>query len=223
LQPAEEPVIGKEKKRRKLDEIVLGLSAAKEQKSLFSDLKKSSTPGMISPSVTVTPASVSSTLGGPTVSSSSSPAPKPFTITVTSVPSPAAPGSSRSSIGVDMGVLPQIPTPKESFSTFLAHAEQQNLLLKKQQQQQQQSSLSQSSQVQRKTYESMIADLSKVADFSSKISSYSHEAKVCLCQLCIEILIQIIFEVLHALTYCTCNGRYLAKLGSLPLCSRKNS
>jgi chromodomain-helicase-DNA-binding protein 7 len=177
LQPAEEPVIGKEKKRRKLDEIVLGLSAAKEQKSLFSDLKKSGTPGMISPSVTVTPTSVNSTLGGPTVSSSSSPAPKPFTITVTSVPSPAAPGSSRSSIGVDMGVLPQIPTPKESFSSFLAHAEQQNLLLKKQQQQQQ-SSLSQSSQVQRKTYESMIADLSKVADFSSKISSYSHEAKV---------------------------------------------
>lgn len=75
-----------------------------------------------------------------------------------------------------MGAFPQIPTPKESFSSFLAHTEQQNLLLKKQQQ-----SLSQSSQVQRKTYESMIADLSKVADFSSKISSYSHEAKVRLC------------------------------------------
>lgn len=185
FQPAEEPVVGKEKKRRKLDEIVLGLSAAKEQKTLFSDLKKSGTSGMISPSVTVTPTSVSSTLGGPPVSSSSSPAPKPFTITVTSVPSPAAPGSSRNTIGVDMGVLPQIPTQKESFSSFLAHAEQQNLLLKKQQQQQQASSLSQSSQVQRKTYESMIADLSKVTDFSSKISSYSHEAKVCLCQLCI--------------------------------------
>jgi chromodomain-helicase-DNA-binding protein 7 len=190
FQPAEEPVIGKEKKRRKLDEIVLGLSAAKEQKSLFSDLKKSGTSGMISPSVTVTPTSVNSTLGGPTVSSSSSPAPKPFTITVTSVPSPAAPSSSRSSIGVDMGTLPQIPTPKESFSSFLAHAEQQNLLLKKQQQQQ--SSLSQSSQVQRKTYESMIADLSKVADFSSKISSYSHEAKVCLWKFCNELHLQII-------------------------------
>jgi chromodomain-helicase-DNA-binding protein 7 len=177
LQPAEEPVIGKEKKRRKLDEIVLGLSAAKEQKSPVADVKKSSTPGMISPSVTVTPTSVNSSHGGPTVSSSSSPAPKPFTITVTSVPSPAAPNSNRSSIGVDMGALPQMQTPKESFSSFLAHAEQQNLLLKKQQQ----SSLSQSSQVQRKTYESMIADLSKVADFSSKISSYSHEAKVCLC------------------------------------------
>jgi hypothetical protein len=83
-----------------------------------------------------------------------------------------------------MGALPQIPTPKESFSSFLAHTEQQNLLLKKQQQQ--------SSQVQRKTYESMIADLSKVADFSSKISSYSHEAKVCLCHVCIELYLQII-------------------------------
>jgi chromodomain-helicase-DNA-binding protein 7 len=191
LQPAEEPVIGKEKKRRKLDEIVLGLSAAKEQKSLFSDIKKSSTPGMINQSVSVTPTSVSSTPGGPAVSSSSSPAPKPFTITVTPVPSPVAPSSSRSSIGVDMGVLPQIPTPKESFSSFLAHTEQQNLLLKKQQQQQ--SSLSQSSQVQRKTYESMIADLSKVADFSSKISSYSHEAKVCLCHVCIELYVQVIY------------------------------
>ncbi|PSN41757.1 hypothetical protein C0J52_08864 [Blattella germanica] len=80
--PAEEPVIGKEKKRRKLDEIVLGLSAAKEQKSLFSDIKKTTTPGMISPSVTVTPTTVSSNHGGPAVSSSSSPAPKPFTITV---------------------------------------------------------------------------------------------------------------------------------------------
>lgn len=164
----------------------MGLSAAKEQKSLFSDLKKSSTPGLINPSVSVTPTSVSSTLGGPTASSSSSPAPKPFTITVTPVPSPAAAGSSRSSIGVDMGALPQIPTPKESFSSFLAHTEQQNLLLKKQQQQ---SSLSQPSQVQRKTYESMIADLSKVADFSSKISSYSHEAKVRLCHVCIELYV----------------------------------
>ena len=175
FQPAEEPVIGKEKKRRKLDEIVLGLSAAKEQKtSLFPDLKKTTAPGMISPSVTVTPTSVSSNHGGPTVSSSSSPAPKPFTITVTSVPSPAAPSSSRSNIGVDINALPQIANPKESFSSFLAQAEQHNLLLKKQQQ----SPLSQQSQVQRKTYESMIADLSKVADFSSKISSYSHEAKV---------------------------------------------
>lgn len=84
-----------------------------------------------------------------------------------------------------MGALPQIPTPKESFSSFLAHTEQQNLLLKKQQQ----SSLSQPSQVQRKTYESMIADLSKVADFSSKISSYSHEAKVCLCHVSIELYV----------------------------------
>jgi chromodomain-helicase-DNA-binding protein 7 len=107
-----------------------------------------------------------------------------------------------------MSALPQIPTPKESFSSFLAHAEQQNLLLKKQQQQQQQqSSLSQASQVQRKTYESMIADLSKVADFSSKISSYSHEAKVCLRHFCIEI----IFNVLHLCLYSTCCDRHPMK------------
>jgi len=97
-----------------------------------------------------------------------------------------------------MGALPQIPTPKESFSSFLAHTEQQNLLLKKQQQQ---SSLSQSSQVQRKTYESMIADLSKMSDFSSKISSYSHEAKVRLCHvygtLCVNDLCEFLLPCLY--------------------------
>lgn len=75
-------------------------------------------------------------------------------------------------------------------SPFLAQAEQHNLLLKQQQQlqqqllqQQQAIKMSQptsaaAAHVQRKTYEAMIADISKVADFSAKISSYSHEAKV---------------------------------------------
>lgn len=153
-QPVEEPVVGKEKKRRKLDEIVLGLSAAKEQ-SLFPEPSKKPT---VTPSVTVTPTSAP-------VSTSHAPTQKPFTITVTSVPSPA-PSSSKSS-----GMTPGIPSlsstsAKDSFSTFLAQAEQQNLLLKKQQQQQ------------RKNYEAMIADINKVADFSSKVNSYSHEAKV---------------------------------------------
>lgn len=64
-------------------------------------------------------------------------------------------------------MLPSVSTSgKDSFSSFLAQAEEQNLMLKKQQQQQ------------RKSYEAMIADISKVSDFSSKVNSYSHEAKV---------------------------------------------
>lgn len=146
----EEPVVGKEKKRRKLDEIVLGLSAAKEQ-SLFPDsLKKS-----VTPSVTVTPTSAP-------VTSSHGLSQKPFTITVTSVPS-SAPSTTKTS---SIPVVPSLSNNKDSFSTFLAQAEQQNLLLKKQQQQQ------------RKSYEAMIADINKAADFSTKVNSFSHEAKV---------------------------------------------
>lgn len=147
LQPIEEPVVGKEKKRRKLDEIVLGLSAAKEQ-MLYPEITKKST---VTPSVTVTPTSAPL---------SSSHQQKPFTITVTSIPSPAPPPRSCTT--------PKMKTTlstKDSFSTFLAQAEQQNMLLKKQQQQQ-------------KSYEAMIADINKVADFSSKVNTYSHEAKV---------------------------------------------
>nr|CAI5864667.1 unnamed protein product [Callosobruchus analis] len=156
--PEPEPLVGKEKKRRKLDEIVLGLSAAKEQ-SLFPVSEPSKKPP-VTPSVTVTPASAP-------VTTSHSPAQKPFTITVTSVPSTSKGGSSSSGIP---NLLPQFSgSAKDSFSTFLAQAEQQNLLLKKQQQQQQQ---------QRKSYEAMIADIGKVSDFSSKVNSYSHEAKV---------------------------------------------
>lgn len=109
-------MVGKEKKRRKLDEIVLGLSAAKEQ-SLFPESLKKPT---ITPSVTVTPTSAP-------VSSAHSQSQKPFTITVTSVPSPAPPRSS--SIP---NILPSLSASgKDSFSSLLAQAEQ----LKKQQQQ----------------------------------------------------------------------------------------
>lgn len=86
-----------------MDEIVLGLSAAKEQ-SLFPDsLKKA-----ITPSVTVTPTSL------PT-SSSHGMSQKPFTITVTSVPS-SAPSTTKTS------TIPVVPTlsNKDSFSTYLA-------------------------------------------------------------------------------------------------------
>ncbi|XP_057666138.1 chromodomain-helicase-DNA-binding protein 7 isoform X2 [Diorhabda carinulata] len=198
--PEPEPLVGKEKKRKKLDEIVLGLSAAKEQ-SLFTP--ESSKKQQVTPSVTVTPTSAP-------VSTSHNPNQKPFTITVTSVPSTAP--SSRSS-SLSQNILPSLPTGgKDSFSTFLAQAEQQNMLLKKQQQQQQQqqrksyeamiadiagkdsfsSFLAQAEeqnmllkkqqeqhqQQQRKSYEAMIADIGKVSDFSSKVNSYSHEAKV---------------------------------------------
>lgn len=162
--PPEEPIVDKEKKRRKLDAIVLGLSAAKEQQntSLLADSKK---PTCISPSVTVTPASTHPP-------SSNTPATKPFTITVTSVP-----GSSSTSSESDR---------KKDISSFLAQAEQQHNKLIKQQQQilqhqqnmlQQQALSSLNSSQPRKTYEAMVADLSKVADFS-KIGSYPHDAKV---------------------------------------------
>uniref|UniRef100_A0A6P7GKH5 Chromodomain-helicase-DNA-binding protein 6 isoform X2 n=1 Tax=Diabrotica virgifera virgifera TaxID=50390 RepID=A0A6P7GKH5_DIAVI len=197
--PEPEPVIGKEKKRKKLDEIVLGLSAAKEQ-SLFTPEPPKKQP--VAPSVTVTPTSAP-------VSTAHNPSQKPFTITVTSVPSTAP--SSRSS-SLSQNILPSLSTAgKDSFSTFLAQAEQQNLLLKKQQQQQQQQQRKsyeamiadigkdsfssflaqaeeqnmllkkqqeQQQQQQRKSYEAMIADIGKVSDFSSKVNSYSHEAKV---------------------------------------------
>lgn len=73
--------MGKEKKRRKLDEIVLGLSAAQEQK-MYPDPSPpmSMKKPQVAPSVSVTPAS------GPSQTAASSANQKPFTITVTSVP-----------------------------------------------------------------------------------------------------------------------------------------
>lgn len=79
--------LSKEKKRRKLDEIVLGLSAAKqpEQKSIFGDpgltLSSSKKP-QITPSVSVTPANIPSAAQQSHMNQNQ----KPFTITVTSVP-----------------------------------------------------------------------------------------------------------------------------------------
>lgn len=145
LQPIEEPVVGKEKKRRKLDEIVLGLSAAKEQ------LSEKKPP--VSPSVTLTLSNKPPSRGPPSTASSPSPSNKP----------------------------PDTAYLAEQHSVLLK--QQQQLQQQILQQQQQALKMSQSpsttaSQVQRKTYEAMIADISKVADFSAKIGSYSHEAKV---------------------------------------------
>lgn len=79
-QAVEEPASGgKEKRRRKLDEIVMGLSAAKEQKTFPDPLLPSSKKQQITPSVSVTPASA------PSSSSQQQSSQKPFTITVTSV------------------------------------------------------------------------------------------------------------------------------------------
>lgn len=142
----------KEKKRRKLDEIVLGLSAAKEQ-SLFADMKKSISSGTSSSSLTITTTAAATT---------SAPSKPPFSLTITSVSSP---GTSK---------LPDIPTAKENFN--LLSQMEQNILKKAQpapmmQQQQQQPPP-------RKSYESLLSDVNKIADFSSKIGSFSHEAKV---------------------------------------------
>lgn len=83
--PVEEPPLasGKEKRKRKLDEIVFGLSAAKEQKTFSDPLlsSPSSKKSQIPPSVSVTPAS---SMGSQ--SSASLSAQKPFSVTVTSVP-----------------------------------------------------------------------------------------------------------------------------------------
>jgi chromodomain-helicase-DNA-binding protein 7 len=75
--------LSKEKKRRKLDEIVMGLSASKEQKSIFGDpglSMSSSKKQQVTPSVSVTPTNIQSQ------SQSQHSNQKPFTITVTSVP-----------------------------------------------------------------------------------------------------------------------------------------
>jgi chromodomain-helicase-DNA-binding protein 7 len=87
--PMDEPQgpLSKEKKRRKLDEIVLGLSAAKqpEQKSIFGDpglTMSSSKKPQITPSVSVTPATNIPSSSQSHMNQNQ----KPFTITVTSVP-----------------------------------------------------------------------------------------------------------------------------------------
>lgn len=85
-QPAPEQVVGKEKKRKKLDEIVLGLSAAKGRSpsaSSSSEQPRSRSSTTILPDVTVTPAA-------PPTSTPAPPAQKPFSVTLTNVPSPQA-------------------------------------------------------------------------------------------------------------------------------------
>ena len=159
----------------------MGLSAAKEQQS--SHYPEHSKKSTITPNVTVTPTSAPIGLPNPPTSSQ-----KPFSITVTSIPSSRA---SNSTSGLPP---PSLHSHKDSFSSLLVQAEQQNREFKKQQQHQQQSQQQQQQQQQqqsnfnsthsssaashKKSYEAMIADINKVAEYSSKIGSYSHEAKV---------------------------------------------
>ena len=130
--------------------------------------------------MTVTPTSAPIGLPNPPAASQ-----KPFSITVTTIP------SSRASASTSGALPPSLHSHKDSFSALFAQAEQQNReLAKKQQQQQQQHQQQQQQQQQaynsvhasssshRKSYEAMIADINKVAEYSSKIGSYSHEAKV---------------------------------------------
>lgn len=83
MQPAPEQIVGKEKKRKKLDEIVLGLSAAKSGSSSTSAATEANRDRgcSILPDVTVTPA-------GQTTTAATAPLQKPFSVTVTNVPSP---------------------------------------------------------------------------------------------------------------------------------------
>ncbi|KAJ0181794.1 hypothetical protein K1T71_002516 [Dendrolimus kikuchii] len=81
--PAPEQIVGKEKKRKKLDEIVLGLSAAKSggsNTSVSAEPTRDRGCSMLA-DVTVTPA-------GQSAPSTSAPSQKPFSVTVTNVPSP---------------------------------------------------------------------------------------------------------------------------------------
>lgn len=155
---------------------MLGLSAAKEQQSThYPEHNKKNT---ITPNVTVTPTSAPMGLPNPPASTQ-----KPFSITVTSIP------SSRASSSTSGLPPPSLHSHKDSFSALIAQAEQQNREFKKQQQHQQQTQQQQqqqsfnsahasSSSGHRKSYEAMIADINKVAEYSSKVGSYSHEAKV---------------------------------------------
>ncbi|XP_038222216.1 chromodomain-helicase-DNA-binding protein 7-like isoform X1 [Zerene cesonia] len=108
--PAPEQIVGKEKKRKKLDEIVLGLSAAKGRSpsstnTTYEPPRTKSTT--ILPEVTVTPAAP------PT--SASTPVQKPFSVTVTNVPSPHTSSKELSSF-LQQSLEQSNKTPKPSHS-----------------------------------------------------------------------------------------------------------
>ncbi|KAJ2953582.1 hypothetical protein O0L34_g1186 [Tuta absoluta] len=104
-----EQVVGKEKKRKKLDEIVLGLSAAKQSPSPGSEAASAGRPraACILPDVTVTPAAPPAAAPPP-----ASHAQKPFSVTLTNVPAPQASAKELSSFLQQS--LEQSKPPKQS-------------------------------------------------------------------------------------------------------------
>ncbi|XP_050553375.1 chromodomain-helicase-DNA-binding protein 7 isoform X2 [Spodoptera frugiperda] len=113
--PAPEQIVGKEKKRKKLDEIVLGLSAAKCKSPTSASTDSLRGRGTtVLPDVTVTPAA-------PPTSSAASSAQKPFSVTVTNVPSPQASSKELSSFlqqsleQTKISKTPAVP-PMKSYS-----------------------------------------------------------------------------------------------------------
>ncbi|KAH9640843.1 hypothetical protein HF086_014429 [Spodoptera exigua] len=114
--PAPEQIVGKEKKRKKLDEIVLGLSAAKCKSPTASTDSLRGRGSTVLPDVTVTPAAP------PTSSATSSAASqKPFSVTVTNVPSPQASSKELSSFlqqSLEQNKISKTPTvpPMKSYS-----------------------------------------------------------------------------------------------------------
>ncbi|XP_017465097.1 PREDICTED: nuclear pore complex protein DDB_G0274915-like isoform X2 [Rhagoletis zephyria] len=164
----EEPVIGKEKKRKKLDEIVLGLSAAKEQKTFPDPSLPSSKKPQIPPSVSVTPASLQTS-----VSSQNQQIQKPFTITVTTVP-----GKSKSGGNTSMPSPAPVASPLSSglplmsgglslkdINAIVAQtmASDPQTLLK-----QQQKMMQCLPPAQRKAYEAMLAEMEQAMKLSAK-------------------------------------------------------
>ncbi|XP_045762222.1 chromodomain-helicase-DNA-binding protein 7 isoform X2 [Maniola jurtina] len=109
--PAPEQITTKEKKRKKLDEIVLGLSAAKGQSptsSVSYDNPRTKSSSVL-PEVTVTPAAP------PSSTTATPPTQKPFSVTVTNVPSPHA--SSKELSSFLQQSLEQSNKPQKNTST----------------------------------------------------------------------------------------------------------
>ena len=183
----EEPIVDKEKKRKKLDEIVLSLSAAKEQTLPSTEISKKLP---ITPSVTVTPTSGPSSANSPMPAHSSSQ--KPFSVTVTTIPnqnknnSHGSHGSHNNNNNNNNhhpssspSATPSVSSMNKNLANYFSQNDQHNLLLKKQHQLMQQGAHPHFGSSSQKKYEAMLADISKVtgADFP-KLNSYSHETKV---------------------------------------------
>uniref|UniRef100_A0A1A9WW02 BRK domain-containing protein n=1 Tax=Glossina brevipalpis TaxID=37001 RepID=A0A1A9WW02_9MUSC len=183
----EESLMGKEKKRKKLDEIVLGLSAAKEQKTFPDPSLPSSKKPQIPPSVSVTPANVQSSLNSQQQQQNQ----KPFTITVTTVPGKGKTSTSSSSNQTQANISSSSisgsgglsalqnmaglgsMTAKDSLNALIAQtmATDPQTFIK-----QQQKMMQCLPPAQRKLYESMVADMEQTMKINAKYGG--HDTKV---------------------------------------------